>query len=85
VDKKDVLYCKLADAKTLFKLEGAVEKNNFVMKPVLAEKKANVDNSAETIDAAQKIDHKAEPVKDSKIVVAEQEIGQAKTDNKMKK
>jgi hypothetical protein len=85
VDKKDVLYCKLADAKTLFKLEGAVEKNNFVMKPVLAEKKANVDNSAETIDAAQKIDHKAEPVKDSKIVVAEQEIGQAKNDNKMKK
>ena len=85
VDKKDVLYCKLADAKTLFKLEGAVEKNNFVMKLVPNEKKANVDNRAETIDAAQKIDHKTEPVKDSKIVVAEQEIGQVKTNNKVKK
>ena len=73
VDKKDVLYCKLADAKTLFKLDGAVEKNNFVMKFVPDEKKSNLDSKEEKIDATQKIDHKV-------VSVAQQEIGQVKNE-----
>ena len=83
VDKKDVLYCKLVDAKTLFKLDGAVEKNNFVMKFVPDEKKSNLDSKEEKIDATQKIDHKV-------VSVAQQEIGQVKNEkasnkDKMKK
>ena len=58
VDKKDVLYCKLADAKTLFKLDGAVEKNNFVMKFVPNEKKTSLGSREDKIDATQKLDHK---------------------------
>ena len=73
VDKKDVLYCKLADAKTLFKLDGAVEKNNFVMKFVPDEKKSNLDSKEEKIDATQKIDHKV-------VSVAQQEIEQVKNE-----
>ena len=73
VDKKDVLYCKLADAKTLFKLDGAVEKNNFVMKFVPDEKKSNLDSREEKVDATQKIDHKV-------VSVAQQEIGQVKNE-----
>ena len=72
VDKKDVLYCKLADAKTLFKLDGAVEKNNFVMKFVPDEKKSNLDSREEKIDATQKIDHK--------VVGETQKVGQVKTE-----
>lgn len=59
VDKKDVLYCKLADAKTLFKLEGAVEKNSFVMKFAPVEKKSKLESKEEKIDATQKLDHQA--------------------------
>lgn len=73
VDKKDVLYCKLADAKTLFKLDGAVEKNNFVMKFAPDEKKSNLDSREEKVDATQKIDHKV-------VGVAQQEIGQVKNE-----
>ncbi len=73
VDKKDVLYCKLADAKTLFKLDGAVEKNNFVMKFAPDEKKSNLDSKEEKIDATQKIDHKV-------VSVAQQEIEQVKNE-----
>ncbi|WP_303814716.1 L,D-transpeptidase [Selenomonas ruminantium] len=73
VDKKDVLYCKLADAKTLFKLDGAVEKNNFVMKFAPDEKKSNLDSREEKVDATQKIDHKV-------VSVAQQEIGQVKNE-----
>ena len=58
VDKKDVLYCRLADAKTLFKLDGAVEKNNFVMKFVPNEKKTSLGSREDKIDATQKLDHK---------------------------
>ncbi len=72
VDKKDVLYCKLADAKTLFKLDGAVDKNNFVMKFVPDEKKSNLDSREEKIDATQKIDHK--------VVGVAQEVGQVKAE-----
>jgi len=72
VDKKDVLYCKLADAKTLFKLEGAVEKNSFVMKFAPEEKKSKLDSKEEKIDASQKIDHK--------VVGVAQEIGQVKNE-----
>ena len=72
VDKKDVLYCKLADAKTLFKLDGAVEKNNFVMKFVPDEKKSNLDSKEEKIDATQKIDHK--------VVGVAQKVGQVKAE-----
>ncbi|MCR5757565.1 MAG: L,D-transpeptidase [Selenomonas sp.] len=78
VDKKDVLYCKLADAKTLFNLTGALEKNSFVMKPAKAEQKPQVAGPDEKKDAAQT----AEPVaagKDHKIVTVSQEIGQAQT------
>ena len=60
VDKKDVLYCKLADAKTLFKLGGAVEKNNFVMKFVPDEKKVRTEVKTEKVDATQKIKHTAQ-------------------------
>ena len=82
VNKKDVLYCKLADAKTLFKLEGAVEKNSFVMKFAPEEKKTKLDTKEEKIDASQKIDHK--------VVGVAQEIGQVKAEkasnkDKMKK
>ena len=73
VDKKDVLYCKLADAKTLFKLDGAVEKNNFVMKFAPDEKKSNLDSREEKVDATQKNDHKV-------VGVAQQEIGQVKNE-----
>lgn len=89
VDKKDVLYCKLADAKTLFKLEGAVEKNNFVMKyapteKTEKEKKSKLETREEKVDATQKLDHKAD-VKDSKdnqVFDIAREAGQVKADNK---
>ena len=72
VDKKDVLYCKLADAKTLFKLDGAVEKNNFVMKFVPNEKKTSLGSREDKIDATQKLDHK--------VAGAAQKAGQVKAE-----
>lgn len=81
VDKKDVLYCKLADAKALFKLEGTVEKNTFVMKFASDEKKSKLDSREEKIDATQKIDHKAENNKDDKALSVAREAGQIKADN----
>jgi len=84
VDKKDVLYCKLADAKTLFKLDGAVEKNSFVMKWMPNEKKSKLESREEKADATQKIDHKSGS-KDNQSMKVAREIGQVqadKTENK---
>gem|GEM_PF-123234 len=78
VDKKDVLYCKLTDAKTLFKLEGAVENNTFVMKFAPNEKKSKLESREEKIDASQKLEHKAET--ESKALNVIQKAGQGKTD-----
>lgn len=83
VDKKDVLYCKLADAKILFKLDGAVEKNSFVMKSVAEEKKSKLEAKEDKIDATRKLDHKTAVT--SKAQEIAQEAGQAvddKADNK---
>ncbi len=76
VDKKDVLYCKLSDAKTLFKLDGAVENNIFVMKFAPDEKKSKLEGREEKVDATQKIDHKVE--KSNNAVDIAQEAGQVK-------
>ncbi|SHK95885.1 Lipoprotein-anchoring transpeptidase ErfK/SrfK [Selenomonas ruminantium] len=64
LDKKDVLYCKAADTRTLFNLAGAVEHTNFVMKSVAAEKKvAPVQN--QPVDIAKPVDHDAAPAVNS--------------------
>ena len=51
VDKKDVLYCKLDGAATLFKLTGQVENGSFVMKyiPAAAQDVKDVKEPQETV------------------------------------
>ena len=58
VDKKDVLYCKLADAKALFRLDGTLEKNSFVMKTIPEEKKSKLEAREEKVDATKKLEHR---------------------------
>lgn len=93
VDKKDVLYCKVEDARTLFKLGGALENNNFVMKFVPDEKKENVTPQRdEKIDATQKIDHSTDAAavkeevkadaKDSQVI--SKDVKENKENNKQK-
>ena len=60
MDKKDVLYCKLADAKALFRLDGTLEKNSFVMKTIPEEKKSKLEAREEKVDATKKLEHKNE-------------------------
>lgn len=61
VDKKDVLYCKAADSRTLFNLTGAVDHVNFVMTSVPAEKKPAPAPQNEPVDATQRLEHTAAP------------------------
>lgn len=89
VDKKDVLYCKAEDAKTLFKLGGTLDNNNYVMKfvPVEKQEPAKVDQDGK-IDATQKIDHsadKSEVKNDAKAEVKTESKAEVKAETKQSK
>ena len=84
VDKKDVLYCKAEDAKTLFKLGGSLDNKNYVMKFVPVEKQEPAANRLdEKIDATQKIDHSTELVESKTIAKADVKT-EAKAESKIK-
>ncbi|SDP13590.1 Lipoprotein-anchoring transpeptidase ErfK/SrfK [Selenomonas ruminantium] len=89
VDKKDVLYCKAADAKTLFKLGGTLDNNNYVMKFVPVETQETVTTKTdEKIDATQKIDHSAEQAEaknDAKADVKKESKAEVKGESKQAK